>query len=235
MMRTALLTASLVACADQPPVVEPPSPTEVVTVQTRDVDHYIGLLNWPTIDPKTQVNYMHREGLRWILQHPDEAHPVLVSRLGTQRTVPNRIPDALAMLGRAEGVPPLERALWGDSESLAESAGFALGRHPHEDAFAALIRAIQSGTSHQVLWPAIEGLRRRKDPAACPALTGLLHHEDSNIRFYTLRACAELGCIEPAEIASFTSDPVKDVADLARGLVEGGQGPAQGDPAAHGE
>jgi hypothetical protein len=225
-MQTLLLTVCLVACATQPPAAEPSTPAEIETVQPNEAEYSVTKLHYP------YDNFFYKDGLRWIMQHPDEAHPVLVARLDARGTGHHHIPRVLAMLGRAEGVPPLERALWGDSETLAGSAGIALGHHPHEDAFAALIRALQSDAGPQVLGAAIEGLRRRKDPAACPALRSHLHHADSSVRYYTLRACAELGCIERGEIAPFVDDPHPDVAALASGLLEGGQGAAQGNPAA---
>ncbi|MFH1468833.1 MAG: HEAT repeat domain-containing protein [Pseudomonadota bacterium] len=221
MTRTALLAACLFACTPQPSADEPPPLTQVQTLKIHGAEHYVSLLRWP------YDNIMYQDGLRWIRQHPDEAHPVLVARLDERGMGYHHIPRVLAMLGRPEGVPPLERALLSDRELQTEDAGLALGHHPHEDALAALIRALQSDAGPRVIAWAAEGLRQRKDPVACPALKGRLHHPDYSVRFHVLRACAELGCIERSEVVPFVNDPHPDVATLASGLIGGEQGEVQ--------
>lgn len=208
----ALLTLLLAGCAITPHVEDTPTSDETRPLKPLGAEHYVSLLHWP------YDNLLYQTGLHWILKHPDEAHPVLVAHLDDKGLGYLHIPDVLAMLGRAEGIPPLERALWDDDGFVVAGSGLALGNHPHEDAFAALIRGTQPNATPEVITWAVEGLRNRRDPAACPALIPLLHRDESSLRFHVLRASAELGCISSAEIAPFRNDPQPDVAALAHAL-----------------
>lgn len=171
------------------------------------------------------------QSVAYLLAHAAEAYPRLLAALRANPAALNAasIIEVLPLFGRPESVPMLEDVLARASDPTAAAAGDALGRHPGDEARAALLRALTSPRPEAVS-AAADGLMVRGDRSACPALAAVLGHADPVVRYHAVRAAAALGCLTPERLEALErEDPDPDVRSLAAGLRPGRRGGAGGE------
>lgn len=159
------------------------------------------------------------EAERWLLEHPEEAHPRLVSLLEAREVNPYAILSLLPRFGRPESVLVIEACLYAGGESFSAAAAFALAAHPAAGALDALTRALDS--SHvETRTAAADGLWARGDILAGPALLAKLEESHAIVRYHVVQAAGRLGVLPRRrleEIARRDADP--DVRGLAETLL----------------
>jgi hypothetical protein len=125
-------------------------------------------------------NRERAEALERLLALADQAYPRLLE-LANGPSPPDVVLAVLPRFARKESIPVLERALREGSSASMLTAARALAEHAGDEAFEALLGALES-PADQVVVSAAEGLVERGDPRARSALEARLAHPNAEVR-----------------------------------------------------
>ena len=154
--------------------------------------------------------------LDWICAHPRKTQSRLVGMLSSRATTaPTAVLAALARIGTASSVPPMEALLREGSADTSLAADQALAAHPSPAAATALRKALRSRSGPAAV-SAARVATRRFDASILPLLEEALAGKDAELRFHALRAAVSLGGLTSGKLAEIaTGDRDADVRRLA--------------------
>ena len=157
--------------------------------------------------------------VKYVIDHIDEAHPVLLEMLRNGDFTYDRAFRILVIAGKEESVPVMEEILLSDFELKSPTAGQYLGLHPSKEALAVLLQALSSTKAH-TFFGATLGLIERKDKVACAPLRKELTRKDDSQRYYVIQAAGQLGCLTTQELTEISrQDQSDDIRQKAAELL----------------
>lgn len=164
----------------------------------------------------------HDQALAILLAHPEQAHARLLALLDpAQPFIPVAAVNAIPLFGKVESVPVLEKLMNQGADMISMSAGQALGRHPHPDAWAALVRGL-TAEREETKVAAVDGLLTHGEKVDCEPLRKVLNDPGYEVRYHAINAAGKLGCLTKQELSQIAeNDGERDIRDLATRLMLG--------------